>query len=113
MNVLYLINFVLGFFLLWLKPCVLAKNGLEKDNPKHRKLSDKLDDKFGGNKAYDAYARPIIHGVYHAARGVGSGNDAEFARAKDQLKAVGTGQTKDEYLKAYKANEAKTDKKKK
>ena len=61
-----------------------------------------MDAKHGGKKWYENYARPIVHGVYHAARGAGSLNGAEWARAKDQFSAVGKGQPRTEYLKEYK-----------
>ena len=38
---------------------------------------------------YDKYVRPVVHGVYHAARGIKSGNRAEWDRAKDQFSKVG------------------------
>ncbi|CAB9504301.1 expressed unknown protein [Seminavis robusta] len=71
---------------------------LEKDNPSHRNLSDKLDGKYGGGSIYEKVTRPIVHGVYHTARCVSSGNSAELARAKDQFSAVGKGQPRTEYL---------------
>ena len=81
---------------------------LEKDNTSHHGFSNKLDDKLGGGPIYEKFTRPIVHGVYHAARSIDSGNDAEWARAKDQFSAVGKGQPRTEYLKAHKeADEAK------
>jgi len=78
-----------------------SRGSLERDNPQHRGWSNNLDNKFGGEKWYDNYARPIVHGAYHAGRAAGSLNGAEWARAKDQFSAVGEGQPRSEYLKAY------------
>ncbi len=80
---------------------------LEKDNPSHRSFSNKLDSKFGGGPIYERVTRPLIHGTYHAARAIDSGNAAEWARAKDQYSALGKGQPRPEYLKEYKAGEKK------
>lgn len=74
---------------------------LEKDNPSHRDWSTKLDNKFSGGAVYDKAVRPIIHGTYHTGRYIGSGNSAEWARAKDQFSKVGTGQQRTEYLKEH------------
>ncbi|KAL5254365.1 hypothetical protein ACHWQZ_G013973 [Mnemiopsis leidyi] len=75
---------------------------LEKDNPSHRSLSDKLDKKHGGKPLYEKFVRPVVHGVYHAARGIKSGNGAEWDRAKDQFSKVGSGQQRTDYLKTGK-----------
>lgn len=141
---------------------------LKPDNPTHRDMSNKLDAKYGGQTWYDAAARPMIHGSYHAVRsldqtelknGLGSATIAptvfnqgirdagvclfkqdpvacssakdnfksvatgiaqaashtvrafdnydkeEWARAKDQLNTIGTGQPQTVYLKAYRESE--------
>lgn len=80
---------------------------IDKDNPKHRGVSNNLDSKYGGKAWYDCAARPIIHGTYHAGRYINSGNEEEWARAKDQFSKVGTGQTQTEYLKAHRDTQAK------
>ena len=74
---------------------------LEKDNAAHRGISNNLDAKYGGGTMYEKLVRPVMHGVYHTARGIGSGNTQEFARAKDQFSKVGTGQQRSDYLKAH------------
>ncbi len=74
---------------------------LEKDNPSHRSFSNSLDDTFGGGFTYKKLVCPVIHGAYHAAHFVGNGNNAEWARAKDQFSAVGKGQPCNEYLNAH------------
>jgi hypothetical protein len=74
---------------------------LDKDNKGHRDISNKMDATFGGGVIYEKVVRPVVHGTYHAARGLSSGNGAEFARAKDQFSKVGTGEQRTEYLKAH------------
>lgn len=64
-------------------------------------MSDKLDQKFKNNPLYEKFARPAIHGAYHAGRYVKRGNPEEWARAKDQLSKVGTGQQRTDYLNAH------------
>ena len=90
-------------FLIFLLLISLAapRGSLERDNPTHRGWSNSMDNKYGGEKWYDNYARPIVHGVYHTGRAVNSLNGAEWARAKDQFSAVGEGQPTSEYLKEY------------
>ena len=80
---------------------------LDKDNKAHRNISDKMDATCGGGTIYEKAARPLVHGAYHAARGAYSGNDAEFARAKDQFSKVGTGEQRTEYLKAHQEGQKK------
>ena len=74
---------------------------LEKDNAKHRSMSNNMDNKHSGKGWYDKGVRPVIHGAYHAGRCVTSGNQAECARAKDQFSKVGSGQQRTDYLKAH------------
>ena len=69
----------------------LKKMPLDKDNPDHRNFSDRLDalPRSPMDAAiYNRFQRPIIHGVYHAARFVSSGNPEEWARSKDQFSKV-------------------------
>lgn len=80
---------------------------LDKDNASHRNFSNNLDAAHGGKAWYDLAARPVIHGTYHAGRFCNSGNAEEWARAKDQFSAVGSGQTQAEYLKVHREAEAK------
>lgn len=83
---------------------VLAAPGngtLDPDNKAHRSISDKLDKKFEDSKAWNNFARPVVHGAYHAGRYVGSGNPAELARSKDQFSKFGTGQQRTDYLQAH------------
>ena len=87
---------------------------LEKDNQSHRALSNSLDQNhcgkgwytrtftssFGmrlrtsrhtrhsGDRRYDKAVRPVVHGTYHTARAISSGNGEEWARAKDQYSKV-------------------------
>ena len=87
--------------LLLIAALAASRRSLEKDNPTHRGWSNSLDKKHGGKKWYDNYARPIVHGVYHAGRAIKSSNGAEWARAKDQFSTVGKGQPRSKYLKEY------------
>lgn len=82
---------------------------LDKDNRTHRNFSDKLDDKFCGGAKFDKVVRPVLHSTYHAARFVngGCGNPEEWARAKDQLSKLGTGQKRTEYLEQHRALQKK------
>lgn len=80
---------------------VLAAPGLDPDNPSHRSLSNRLDDRFANSRLYNNYARPVIHGTYHAGRYVGGRNPEEWARAKDQFSKFGTGQQRTDYLRAH------------
>lgn len=75
--------------------------GLDKDNPSHRSASNNLDERFKNSGAYNRFARPVIHGTYHAGRFVNSRNPEEWARAKDQFSKFGTGQQRTDYLKAH------------
>lgn len=84
---------------------------LDKDNPSHRNLSEKLDDKFSGNALYDKGVRPLVHGGYHAGRYLNSGNPEEWARTKDQLSKVGTGEQRTDYLNEHRALQADKNKK--
>uniref|UniRef100_A0AC34FYG2 Uncharacterized protein n=1 Tax=Panagrolaimus sp. ES5 TaxID=591445 RepID=A0AC34FYG2_9BILA len=78
-----------------------------------RVVSDRLDDKFGGQDWYDKAARPITHGVWHTSAGVAKSignagkwtasqvnsdykpeyyNDrGEYARAGEQFRRTGYG----------------------
>lgn len=79
-----------------------AAPGLDPDNRSHRGFSNGLDNRFGGNKLYENFARPVIHGTYHAGRYVGNGrNPEEWASAKDQFSKFGTGQQRTDYLNAH------------
>lgn len=78
---------------------------MQEDNPRHRALSDRLDDELTGNRFYDRAIRPIIHGSYHAARFFGyqaqqSNDPEEWARSKDQFSKIGSGQAQTHYLSA-------------
>lgn len=79
--------------------------GLDKDNPSHRNLSNQLDAKCGDSGVYNKIVRPVVHGTYHAARFVNSGNPEELARAKDQISKFGTGQQHTDYLKAHRSDQ--------
>lgn len=61
----------------------VLSQSLKPDNTDHRKLSNDWDNKFSGEDWYDKAARPIVHGVYHAARAT---NDEEISRAKIHYK---------------------------
>lgn len=75
---------------------------LDPDNKSHRAIDKVLDEKFSGGPIYDCVTRPIIHSTYHAGRFVfNGGNPEEWARAKDQLSKLGTGQTQTEYLETH------------
>ena len=78
-----------------------GSTSLEPDIKPLRGFSDRLDNSFGGGPIYEKAVRPVIHGVYHAGRGLESGNAAEIARAKDQFSKIGTGEQRTEYLKAH------------
>lgn len=78
------------------------KRGLDPDNKSHRGFSDRLDQRFNGNRAYENFARPVIHGAYHGGRYVFNGrNPEELARSKDQFSKFGTGQQRTDYLQAH------------
>lgn len=88
------------FILLWSNICFLG--GLDPDNASHRSFSNNLDERFKDSGAYNRFARPVIHGTYHAGRfAFNGGNQEEWARAKDQFSKFGTGQQQTEYLKAH------------
>lgn len=80
---------------------VLAKPGLDPDNKSHRGFSNSLDRRFGNNRLYNNFARPVVHGAYHAGRFVNSRNPEEWARSKDQFSKFGTGQQQSDYLRAH------------
>jgi len=84
-----------------------ARPQLERDNPSHRGWSNTLDNKFEDSKFDQEYARPSIHGTYHAGRYLGSGNSAEWARAKDQFSKIGTGEQRTDYLRQHNAQQKK------
>lgn len=90
---------------------------LPKDNPIDRGRSDKWDAEHGGKWWYEKAARPVVHGVYHAARGAGliedTPNYEDLVRAKDVFSAIGTGQTQTEYLKIYREEQKKIEEQKK
>merc|ERR1712227_953935 len=91
---------------------------LDNDNKSHRSFSNSLDSAFaydnpdsrwrwtGVPQVYSGVARPVIHGVYHTARNINSGNPEEWARAKDQFSKFGTGETQTEYLKKHREDAA-------
>lgn len=85
------------------------KRGLDPDNQSHRSLSNRLDEAFTGNKAYDNYARPYVHGKYHEHRFKESGNVEEWARAMDQYSKIGDGQQKTNFLNRYRQNQQRND----
>jgi len=89
------------------------KMPLEKDNPKHRDTSNKMDVKYKDSAVWNKVARPVVHGTYHAARFVNSGNSEEWARAKDQFSKVGSGQTQTDYLAQHRAKAKNAEEKKK
>ena len=66
---------------------------LDKENKSHRDKSNKLDAFFSNRtsveqEVWKRFARPPIHGVYHAKNYVKGGNPEEWARAKDQFSKV-------------------------
>ena len=67
---------------------------LDKENKSHRDKSNKLDAFFSNRtsveqEVWKRFARPPIHGVYHAGKyATGGGNPEEWARAKDQFSKV-------------------------
>jgi len=67
------------------------KPAMPKDNTTHRGWSNDLDAKYGGSTLYDNYARPVIHGSYHVARGVAQGNVTDRQRGYEQFSKFGTG----------------------
>jgi|ERR1711971_110881 len=81
------------------------KMPLEKDNPKDRDMSNKLDEKFKDSNVWNKGVRLAVHGVYHAGRFVTSKNPEEWARAKDQLGKIGTGQSQTDYLAQHRAEQ--------
>lgn len=44
-----------------------------------------------GSTVYGKYVEPVLHAAEHTRRAVTHGNGVEWARAKDELKTVGTG----------------------
>ena len=97
---------------------------LEKDNKSHRGMSDNLDKAYGAmskskcpyqvyrGAVYEKVTRPVIHGAYHGARHIKTGNPAELARAKDQFSKIGTGQSQADYLKQHREEAKKMEQKK-
>jgi len=45
----------------------------------------------GDPSIYGKYVEPVVHAAEHAGRSVVYSNEKEWARAKDELKSVGTG----------------------
>jgi hypothetical protein len=73
------------------KSSILKEKGVS-NNPDHRKISDKLDEKYFNRHPVQ---RAFVHGVYHGATSVAKaavgnkeGAKAEWNRAKQQFSRV-------------------------
>jgi hypothetical protein len=80
----------------------MSKDGPLNNNSFMRGVSNKLDSALGQDYKSESWVRAASHGVWHGAICLGSDNQRECERAKDQFAIItgGPRDNKDKYDKA-------------